>query len=185
MADRSSKKIFKYVGGHLQGAKFHWDENDADFHSHLIVWGHVIHDPKIIIYKSGKKKTEFAVRYCRGGHIIVMIFGDTPAADEAAMLKAKDRVVVVGMLHRHVYTNSLGERKKLRYIAPFFIIPCDRILEVLKTMVRITLSPSINKILDADEEDVFESGNDYYERLKEEEKNEKPEKHDGLDNWFV
>ena len=181
MADRSSRKVFKYPGGFLKSEPFRYDDDERDEHIYALVWGAVIHNPKIHHYKTKTgKKTEFAIRFRRNGHIIINIFGDTPAADEAAMLKEKERVVAFGTITRHPYVNRDGEEKETRIMYPFFIIPCDRLLEYLLMLARINLSPTIGKILDSDEEDVFESAGDYYaEPEKEESKGE------GFEDLFV
>ena len=162
MADRTSKKIFKYPGGFIRGKPYKYHETDPDDHVNVIVWGEIIYDPRIFIYKNGKKKTEFAIRYQRGGYIIVNIWGDTPAADEAAMMKARDRVIVFGTITRHDYRTKMGEKKETRFLNPHFIIPCDKLLDLMNVMIRVDNSPSIAKILDDDETDVFESAQDYY-----------------------
>lgn len=157
MADRSSNKIFKYPGGFIKSDIFHYGEDDPDDHIFAIAWGEVIHDPKIRIFKTGKKKTEFAIRYMRGGYVVVNIWGDTPAADAAASLRATDMVCCKGIITRHQYINSRDEVKETRFMSAFSVEPYDFTLFLQK----LFHSPTINKILDEEEGDVMESAGDY------------------------
>lgn len=157
MADRSSNKIFKYPGGFIKSDVFHYGGEDKDDHIFAIVWGEVIHDPKIRVFKTGTKKTEFAIRYMRGGYIVVNIWGDTPAADAAASLQATDMVCVRGIITKKVYTNSRGETRDATALVPFAVEPYDYTLFIQ----RLYNSPSIRKILEEDEADVMESAGDY------------------------
>ena len=159
MADRSSNRLFKYPGGFIKSDIFHYGEDDLDDHIFAIVWGEVIHNPKIRVFKNGKKKTEFAIRYMRGGFIVVFIWGDTPAADAAASLKATDMVCVKGIVTRHKYENKHGEKRETRYLLPFSVEPYDFTLFLQK----LFHSPAIHKILEEEETDVMESANDYFE----------------------
>ena len=149
------KKLFKYLGGFLKSDVFFYDEDDKDEKIFVEVWGHVIHNPSIRMFNM--KKTEFAIRYMRGGYIIVNIWGDTPAAQVAATLKPLDMVCVKGIITRHQYTNKYGEEKETRILAAFSVEPYDYTV----FMSRLFRSPSIRKLLEQDEEDMFESLKDY------------------------
>lgn len=157
MADRSSNRLFKYPGGFLKSEVWYYGEDDKDEHIFAVVWGEVIRTPKIRVFKNGKKKTDFAIRYMRGGYIIVVIWGDTPAADAAASLQATDMVCVKGIITRHQYENKRGEKRETRFLFPFSVEPYDYTLFVQ----RLFNSPAIHKILDEDESDAMESVNDF------------------------
>lgn len=161
MADRSSKKIFKYPGGFIKSETFKYNDKDPDEHIYAVVWGSAIYDPRIYQYKSGMKKTEFAVRYRRSGYIIVTIWGDTPAADEAALVRAKERVLVAGIITKHEKALNDGSVKETRFFHPQCVIPLDRLLEVMLSGVRMGESQAIKELLDKDEEDSFESAGDF------------------------
>ena len=157
MADRSSNRLFKYPGGFLKSDVFYYGEDDKDEHIFAVVWGEVIRNPKIQIFKNGKKRTDFAIRYLKGGYIIVMIYGDTPAADAAASLHATDMVCVKGIITRHRYENKQGEKRETRFLVPFSVEPYDYTLFVQ----RLYNSPTINRLLEQDESDAMESAKDF------------------------
>ena len=179
MADRSSKKIFPYPGGFIKSETFRYNDKDPDDHIYAIVWGSAIYDPRIYQYKSGMKKTEFAIRYKRSGYIVVTIWGDCPAADEAALVRAKERVLVAGIITKHEKTLNDGSVKETRFFHPQCVIPLDRLLELMMSGVRMQQSPSIKELLDKDAEDIFESEGDF------DVVNEDGDDSDGFNNLFV
>lgn len=154
-------KLFKYLGGFLKSDVFYYDEDDTEEKIFVSVWGHVIHNPAIHVYNM--KKTEFAIRYMRGGYIIVNIWGDTPAAEVAATLKPLDMVCVRGIVTRHKYTNKYGENKEIRTLSAFSVEPYDYTV----FMSKLYRSPSIRKMLEQDETDAFESLKDYMPQEEE------------------
>ena len=162
------KKLFKYEGGFIKSDVFHYDEDDKDEHLFVEVWGHIVRTPKVRQYNL--KKTEFAIRYMRGGFIIAIIWGDTPAAEVAATLKQADMVCVRGIITRHQYVNKAGEHKETRFLNAFSVEPVGYTL----FLGRLFRSPTIRKILEEDETDAFESLNDYVPEPEESEEDDLP-----------
>lgn len=158
---KRADKIFKYIGGFISGEIFQRTETDRDEHKCTVVWGQLIRKPTRRVFKNGNVKTDFAIRYWNGGHIIVNIWSDTPIAKEAEKLQAFDRVVVFGTVTRHQYVNKRGEHRETRFLHPFAILNMNKLLDVLQFAYRLMNSPSINKILDNDEADVMESAQEF------------------------
>ena len=154
-------KIFKYIGGFINGELFRRTETDRDDHKCMLVWGQLIRNPTKRVFKNGNVKMDFAIRYWNGGHIIVHIWSETPIMKEAEGLKAFDRVVVVGTVTRHQYENSRGEHRETRFLHPFAVWNVTKHLEAFQFVYRLMNSPSINKILDNDEMDTMESAKDF------------------------
>lgn len=158
---KRADKIFKYVGFFLKSDLFRRNEKDVDDHIFAVVGGQLIRNPTTRIFKNGNKKTDFAIRYMNGGHIIVHIWSDTPIAREATHLKQFSRVIAFGTITRHKYVNKRGEQRETRFMHPFCVIPVDKLLDVITFVSRLMNSPSINKILDNDEADVMESASEF------------------------
>lgn len=158
---KRADKIFKYLGFFLKSDVFRRNDKDKDDHIFVIAGGELIRHPTRRIFQNGNKKTDFAIRYMNGGHIIVNIWGDTKVAMEAENLKAFDRAIVAGTVTRHKYVNKRGEERETRFLHPFVVIPIDELLDTIRFVRRLINSPAINKILDNDEADVMESAKDF------------------------
>lgn len=165
---RRENKVFKYAGGFLKSEVFHYGEDDPDEHIFAEVWGHVIHNPIIRTYNM--QKIEFAIRYMRGGYILVNIWGDTPAAQIASTLKAQDMVVCRGIITKHRYTSKLGERES-RILSAFSV---EKPEEHTLFIQKLYNSPAVHRLLDSDEGDVMESAKDYLPEEEEQEQDELP-----------
>lgn len=158
---KRADKIFKYLGFFLKSDLFKRHDKDQDVHIFAIVGGQLIRKPTTRIFKNGNKKTDFAIRYMNGGHIIVHIWSDTPIAKEASYLDQFSRVIAFGTITRHQYVNKRGEHRETRFMHPFCVIPVDKLLDVITFVSRLMNSPTIKKILDNDEEDVMESAAEF------------------------
>ena len=92
--------------------------------------------------------------------VVALILRDA-AADEAALVRAKERVLVAGIITKHEKTLNDGSVKETRFFHPQCVIPLDRLLEVMLSGVRMGESQAIKELLDKDEEDAFESAGDF------------------------
>ena len=161
MSIRRDKKIFKYPGFFLKGETFKLNENDKEDHTYAIVGGEIIRRVSIRTFKNGSQQVDFAVRYASGGYVVCQTWGESPIVEEAKLLEQFARVFVCGTIHHAKYKNKHGEDRERWIMAPFLILPLDKVVEFFHFSERMMNSPSIDKMLEKDEIDGMESAGDF------------------------
>lgn len=161
MSIRRDKKIFKYPGFFLKGETFRLKDSDKEDHTYAIVGGEIIRRVSIRTFKNGSQQVDFAVRYAAGGYVVCQTWGDSPIVEEAKLLEQFARVFVCGTIHHSKYKNKYGEDRERWIMAPFLILPLDKLVDMMHFASRMMNSPSLDKLLEKDEIDGMESAGDF------------------------
>lgn len=144
------------MGGFLKGIPWKDDPQDKTTHSHALLWGEVIREPKVNL-KLKRRYVEVLVKYqsktfliCKRWSAVKSDFGKEsvdPINKAIENLRKHDTVLIMGRYDVSEYVNRDGVQKKAYNMRVEFVVPMD----VVALLSELLWSPSLQQLLQLDE----------------------------------